>query len=378
MTISRRKLLASTALLGALAQLKHAAFAKAVADTGLKDHYQKDFLIGTAVSSASLAENDSKMLGLIAREFNSITAENAMKWGPIRPTLDNWQWELADKFVDFGTRNKMHIVGHTLVWHSQVPDSVFVDEKGKPLNKKALLKVMEEHVTTLMERYKGRIPAWDVVNEAIEDDGQWRQSPWYKATGTDYIARAFQLAHEIDPKAHLMYNDYNMAMPGKRAGVVAMLKEFKKKGVPIHGVGLQGHVGMGHPELAELEASIVAYAEQGVRVHITELDVDVLPSVWGITGADVATRFQYRPEIDPYINGLTAEAEEALSERYVALFKIFLKHRDKIDRVTLWGVSDNLSWLNDFPVPGRTNYPLLFDRELKPKAAYFRLLDLKR
>lgn len=378
MNISRRQLMASAALLSTLAPLKQAAFAKALADTGLKDAYRDDFLIGTAISSATLAENDTKTLNLIAREFNAVTAENAMKWAPIRPTLDNWQWDLADKFVEFGTNNKMHIVGHTLVWHSQVPPDIFLDKKGKPLNKTALFKVMDEHVTTMMERYKDRIPTWDVVNEAIEDDGQWRNSPWYQATGTDYIARAFNLAHELDPKAHLTYNDYNMAMPGKRETVVAMLKDFKKRGVPIHGVGLQGHVSTGHPDLAEFEKSIVAFAEQGVRVHITELDVDVLPTVWGITGADIATRFQYRPELDPFITGLTPEGEKALSERYVALFKIFLKHRDKIDRVTLWGVSDKQTWLNDFPIPGRTNYPLLFDRELQPKDAYFRLLDLKR
>src|SRR5690606_10458626 len=268
MTISRRKFMASTALLGTLAQIKHTAFAQAAAETALKDAYRDDFLIGTAISSATLAKNDQNILEVIAWEFNSVTAENAMKWGPIRPSLDNWQWDLADRFVDFGTRHKMHIIGHTLVWHSQVPEAVFLDKKGKPLSKSALLKVMEGHVTTLMERYKDRIPTWDVVNEAIEDDGQWRQSPWYKATGTDYIARAFNLAHELDPKAHLLYNDYNMAMPGKRDAVVAMLKDFKKRGVPIHGVGLQGHVGTGHPELEEFEKSIIAFAEQGVRVHI--------------------------------------------------------------------------------------------------------------
>nr|ADK78237.1 family 10 xylanase [uncultured bacterium] len=378
MSISRRKFTASLLALGALSQMKTSALAKAIGDSGLKAAFRDDFYIGTAVSTSTLAENDTDMLALIAREFNAITAENAMKWEVVRPELDSWQWELADKFMEFGVRNNMYVVGHTLAWHSQVPPAVFLDKKGKPLEREPLLARLDDHIRTLVSRYKGKIHAWDVANEVVEDDGQFRQSPWFKATGTDFIEQAFRTAHEIDPKAHLMYNDYNMAVPAKRDAVIAMVKAMKKKGVPIHGIGMQGHIGVDTPDLTAIEDSILAFAALGVKVHFTEMDIDVLPSVWGLTGAEITTRFEYKPERDPYKNGLTADMEEKLAQRYEALFKLFIKHRDKIERVTTWGVSDDTSWLNDFPIVGRTSYPLLFDRKHQPKAAYHRLMNLKR
>lgn len=378
MSISRRKFTAGLLALGALSQFKTAALAKAVSASGLKAAFQDDFYIGTALGADTLTENDTDLLALIAREFNSITAENAMKWEEIRPELDSWEWGVADKFVDFGVRNDMYIVGHTLVWHSQVPKPVFLDSKGQPLKREPLLARMDEHIRTLVSRYKGKIQAWDVVNEAVEDDGKFRQSPWYKTTGTAFIEQAFRTAHEVDPKAHLMYNDYNMAVPAKRDGVVAMVKELKKKGVPIHGIGMQGHIGIDTPDLAAIEDSILAFAALGVKVHFTELDIDVLPSVWGLTGAEITTRFEYKPERDPYQDGLPADMEEKLAQRYEALFKLFIKHRDKIERVTTWGTGDGDSWLNNFPIPGRTNYPLLFDRKHRPKAAYHRLINLSK
>jgi len=378
MSISRRKFTAGLLALGALSQLKTTALAKAISASGLKAAFQDDFYIGTAIGADTLTENDTDLLALIAREFNSITAENAMKWEEIRPELDSWVWDIADKFVDFGVRNNMYTIGHTLVWHSQVPKAVFLDSKGQPLKREPLLARMDDHIRTLVSRYKGKIQAWDVVNEAVEDDGKFRQSPWFKATGTEFIEKAFMTAHEVDPKAHLMYNDYNMAVPAKRDAVVAMVKDLKKKGVPIHGIGMQGHIGIDTPDLAAIEDGILAFAALGVKVHFTELDIDVLPSVWGLTGAEITTRFEYKPERDPYKSGLPADMEEKLAQRYEALFKLFIKHRDKIERVTTWGTSDDASWLNDFPIVGRTNYPLLFDRKHQPKAAYHRLINLKR
>ncbi len=377
MTISRRKFMWGTAALLAATQLKTRALAAAMASTGIKDVYKDDFFIGTAISNATLANQDQTMLDLIKREFSAITAENCMKWEPIRPQLDKWNWELADRFVDYGVNNKMYVVGHTLIWHSQAPAHIYLDAEGKPNTRDAQLKVMEEHIRTLAGRYKGKIDAWDVVNEAVEDDGSWRQTGWFKNCGEGYVAHAFKLAAETDPKPKLLYNDYNAAVPKKRDAIISLVKGVQKAGAPIHGVGMQGHMSLTHPEFDEFEKSIIEYAKLGVKVHITELDIDVLPLVWNLS-AEISNRFEYRPEMDPYRDGLPAEKEEELAARYEALFKILLRHRDKIDRVTTWGTNDAETWLNGFPIPGRVNYPMLFDRNNQPKLAYHRLMQLKQ
>jgi endo-1,4-beta-xylanase len=377
MTLSRRRFIfGSAAGLAAVSQLKINAFAAALKATGLKDLYRDDFLIGTVLSARTFTQKDTTLLDLISREFSAVTPENAMKWEAIRPQMDTWEWGIADQMVDFATRNQLQMIGHTLVWHSQVPAHVFVDAKGKTHGRDALLKIMEAHITTLAGRYKGRINAWDVVNEAVEDNGSWRQTGWYKAIGEDYIEQAFRLAHQTDPKAQLLYNDYNTFIPTKRDAIVAMAKKLKTRDVPIHGLGMQGHIGIERPDLAQFEEAIEAFADTGLRVSVTELDVDVLPSVWEMS-AEIGNRFEYKPEMDPFKEGLPQEMQEQLAERYEALFKIFLKHRDKIDRITLWGTSDDASWLNGFPIPGRTNYPLLFDRQQTPKLAYQRVAALK-
>jgi len=315
---------------------------------------------------------------LISREFNAITAENIMKPGLIQPNEGDWRWKLPDRFVDYGTAHDMSIVGHVLVWHSQTPDDLFVKPNGKRVSRERLLGKMQAHIQTVMDRYKGRIPIWDVVNEAINEDKGWRKSLWYEIIGPEFQERAFQLAHEADPNAQLLYNDYNMHLPGKREFLVEVLKDYKKRGVPIHGVGLQSHVGLDYPDLNEFEKSIEAYAAQGMRIHLTELEVDVLPVAWEHTGAEISDEFEYSEELNPYPDGLPSHMQDKLTERYVELFKLFLKHRDKIDRVTFWGTHDGESWKNDFPVGGRTNYPLLFDRDLQPKPAYYAVSDLRR
>ena len=378
MSISRRLFLRNAAIASTLLTIKSNAIAKATERSGIKDSYKDDFRIGTAISTSTLVKNDEHMLGLIAREFNAITPENCMKWEPLRPKDQDWDWTAADKFVEFGQKNNMYIVGHNLVWHSQVPKEVFQDESGGVIKKEALAIKMQNHIAKLAGRYKGKIHAWDVVNEAVEDNGSWRKSPWYKIMGEDFIAKAFHLAHEVDPNAHLIYNDYNTETPVKRDFIVGMVKSFKKKGVPIQGVGLQEHLSIDGPSVEEIEKTLVALSNIGVRVHVTELDIDVLPSVWNLPTAEISTRFDYTPERDPYIQGLPKNIEEKLAKRYEDIFKLYLKHRDKIDRVTLWGTTDGETWLNDFPIKGRTNYPLLFDRGFSPKSVYFRLLDLKK
>src|SRR3954468_16128606 len=224
MSISRRLFLRNAAVASTLLTIKNNAIAKAAERTGIKDFYKDDFRIGTAISTSTLLKNDEHMLGLIAREFDAITPENCMKWEPVRPHDKEWDWAAADKFVEFGQKNNMYIVGHNLVWHSQVPKEVFKNEKGGAISKENLTLKMQDHITTLVSRYKGKIHAWDVVNEAVEDDGSWRKSPWHNIMGESFIAQAFHIANDVDSKAHLIYNDYNTESPAKRNFIVDMVK----------------------------------------------------------------------------------------------------------------------------------------------------------
>lgn len=372
---SRRSLLKTGA--GALATwplFRQAAFGAAIQRGGLGQAFKGVFHIGAAVSTQSLQQPIQPELDLIAREFTSITPENALKWGNIR-NGDAWNWDVADKYVDFGTRNGLHVVGHTLVWHSQIPRSAFQDAQGQPLNRTALLGRMEQHIATLAGRYKGRIDAWDVVNEAIDEDRGWRKSAWLNQIGDDFMEHAFRFAHQADPQAKLLYNDYNTHNPGKTAFLVPILRDYLKRGVPIHGVGMQSHIGLDYPDWQQFEDSIKAYADLGLEIHVTELDIDVLPS--RNTSADVgAVREANTAELDPYKTGLPAQVAAALADRYEQFFRLMLKYRRSVKRVTTWGLHDGMSWKNDFPVRGRTNYPLLFDRRLGPKLAQQRLMAL--
>lgn len=378
MNLKRRHfLLKSAAVTAAISTLKINAWAKAVEWTNIKDLYNKDFLIGTALGARRLREFDPDFMTLVSREFNAITMENEMKWERVNPKISQWNWDLPDKFVDFGEQHKMYIAGHVLVWHSQVPSWVFQDATGMPIAKNALLARMQEHINCLAGRYKGRMDSWDVVNESIDEGNGWRKSPWFNIIGEEFMDKAFHFAHEADPNAQLLYNDYNMHNPQKREFLVDYIRRAKKRGVPIHGIGLQGHVGLNYPDLSEFEASIAAYAAEGMRVHITELDLDVLPVAWQHTGAEISTKFKYADDLNPYPDGLPAAVEQQLSDRYVECFKIFLKYREHIERVTFWGTGDGESWKNDFPIRGRTNYPLLFDREYKRKPCYQAIANLK-
>lgn len=377
-TLSRRAMLVrGAAAFGALELAKLGAIARAAETTGLAAAWRGAFRIGVAVSNRTLDDQVSRDLELIAREFNAVTAENAMKWGVIRPDGVNWQWQRADRLVDFASANDMYVLGHNLVWHSQIPRTVFVDGDGQPLTRTALLGKMEEHIGTLVGRYKGRVKAWDVVNEAIDEGNGWRKSQWLNIIGDDFMEHAFRLARAADPAATLIYNDYNMHNPAKRAFLVDVIRGYQDRGVPIGGVGLQGHVGLDYPDLDEWEKSIATYAGMGLEVHVSELDVDVLPSPYS-TSADVSNRSRYSTENDPWPNGLPDEMQVKLADRYEQLFRIFLRYRESMRRVTFWGLDDGVSWKNNFPVRGRTNYPLLFDRNMEPKPAYYRLTELAK
>lgn len=340
--------------------------------TTLKESYP--FAVGVAINANQAAGLDSRADPVVKREFNSISPENDLKWERIHPMPDRYDFSGADRYVAFGVTNGMFTVGHVLVWHSQTPDWVFRDANGQLLTRDALLKRMRDHIFTVVGRYKGRINAWDVVNEAIADDGGLRQSMWYKIIGEDYVAKAFAYAHEADPQAELIYNDYNLENPVKRRTAIALLKSLKAEGVPVTTVGLQGHYILDWPDLKQLDDAISDFAALGLKTAVTELDIDVLPRGDTAKTADVNVRMTNNSSMNPYANGLPADIEKLQSDRYAGIFAICLKYRKSVDRVTIWGVTDADTWHNDWPMKGRTAYSLLFDRAGRPKPAYFAIL----
>lgn len=333
----------------------------------LKDVLKDKFLIGAAVNVSQSSGSDKEGIHVLKQQFNSIVAENCMKSQLIHPEENRYNFSQADRFVEFGVKNNQTIIGHTLIWHSQLSPWFCVDKKGQNVAPQILKKRMKDHITTIVKRYKGRIKGWDVVNEAIEDDGSYRKNVFYEILGEEYIPLAFQYAHNADPDVELYYNDFSMANPGKRAGVLRLIKKLKDRGIRIDAVGMQGHIGMEYPQISEFEKSILAFAEAGVKVMITELDLTVLPSPKHNIGAEVSASFEYRKEMNPYPDGLPEEISQAWTNRMHDFFRLFLKHRDIISRVTMWGVADQDSWRNDWPMEGRTDYPLLFDRNHQPK-----------
>jgi endo-1,4-beta-xylanase len=334
----------------------------------LKDAYKGCFLVGAALNPSQFA--GGKENALILSQFNSISPENVLKWEVVHPQPDKYNFGPADKYVEFGVKNHMFIIGHNLVWHSQVPKWVFEDANGKPLTRDALLKRMHDHIMTVVGRYKGKIDGWDVVNEALNEDGTLRQSQWYKIIGPDYIEKAFEYAHEADPKAELYYNDYSLVNEAKRNGAIKIVEDLKAKGIYITGVGMQNHFHLDWPPVSQVNDTIEAFGKLGVKVMATELDIDVLPQANQSHSADVAMHAAADPKLNPYPNGLPDAVQQELAKRYADLFSAYASHCGTMERVTFWGVSDGDSWKNNWPIPGRTNYPLLFDRNDKPKPAF--------
>jgi endo-1,4-beta-xylanase len=357
------------------AALATCATAFAPAELSLKKAFQGRFLIGTAVDSAQFQEQDVRAAELVKTQFNSITAENVLKWERVHPAPGRYEFRLSDRFVEFGEKANMFIVGHTLVWHNQTPRWVFEDERGKRVTRETLLARMRDHIHTVVGRYKGRIRGWDVVNEAVVDDGSLKQSPWLEIIGEEYLVKAFQFAHEADPGAGLYYNDFSVENIPKRRGVIRLVSKLREAGVHVAGVGMQGHYLLDWPSAGQLDSTINEFAALGVSVMITEMDIDVLPRPDHSADAEISNRFAFQESLNPYRDGLPAARQQELARRYQELFRVLVKNCDRISRVTLWGVEDGNSWLNDFPVVGRTNYPLLFDRDGKPKPAFQAVLE---
>lgn len=345
-------------------------------EASLKRAFADDFLIGAAVNRRQFSDESNVDVPIIEKQFNTITAENVLKWESIHRQPGAFNFQAADSFVEFGETRGMRIIGHTLVWHSQTPRWVFQDEGGNPISRELLLERMREHILRVVGRYKGRIHGWDVVNEALNDDGSLRQSPWMRIVGQDYLVKAFQWAHEADPDAELYYNDYSLHRPDKRAGVLRLVQMLQDAGVHITAIGMQAHYRLETPELALIEESVKAYASTGLKVMFTELDIKAIPTP-GPGSADISQRIDGEDRWNPYPQGLPDAVQQQLAQRYAALFRMLLDHRDSVTRVTFWGVTDQSSWLNNFPIRGRTDYPLLFGRDRLPKPAFHAVIQLR-
>ena len=331
----------------------------------LKDAYKNYFLIGVALNQRNVSNDDQ--IALVKSEFSSITAENDMKPGMIHPKEGVWDFEKADKIADFCRKNGIKLRGHCLCWHSQFADWMFTDKKGREVKKEVFYERLREHIHTVVNRYKDVVYCWDVVNEAIEDNPRpsfangkftpgnpYRQSRHYKLCGDEFIAKAFEFAREADPNALLFYNDYNECDPGKRDRIYDMVKKMKDAGVPIDGIGMQGHYNVYGPSEEDIEAAITKYSTIVKHIHVTELDIRMNTEMGG------QLRFS-RGEAKPvagYMNTL-------LTDQYSRIFKIFRKHKDVLDCVTFWNLGDRDSWL------GVNNHPLPFDENYKPKQAYY-------
>ena len=339
----------------------------------LKEAAKGKFLIGTAVNDWQMAHPDAPEARLISRHFNAIVAENCMKCQSIHPEEDRYDFRAADRVVRFGEENGMFVVGHCLIWHSQLAPWFCKDESGQPVSAEVLCRRMKEHIQTVVSRYRGRVKGWDVVNEALLEDGSYRRTPFYEILGEEFIPLAFRYAHEADPEAELYYNDYGMDVPGRRDAVVRLIRQLKSQGIRIDAVGMQGHMDLDYPTLERFEQSIRAFAAEGVKVMVTEWDMSALPFV--THSANISDTAAYRRGIDPYPDGLPDSVSRRWNGRMRQFYDLFVRHADVITRVNVWGLSDKDSWKNNFPVHGRHDYPLLFDRSLQPKPFVRRLLE---
>ena len=335
----------------------------------LKDAYKDYFLIGVALNQRNVSDQDQ--INLVKAEFNSITAENDMKPGELHPKEGVWNWEKADKIANFCRQNGIKLRGHCLCWHSQFADWMFTDKKGKEVKKEVFYERLRDHIHTVVNRYKDVVYAWDVVNEAMADDGgpRWgpngpqapspyRQSRHFKLCGDEFIAKAFQFAREADPNALLFYNDYSCVDEGKRERIYNMVKKMKDAGVPIDGIGMQGHYNIYFPSEEQLEKAIVRFKEIVKHINITELDLRMNNESGGQL---MFSRGEARP-MPGYMGTLQ-------TDQYARLFKVFRKHADVIDNVTFWNLGDKDSWL------GVNNHPLPFDENYRPKACYRAIRD---
>ncbi|MCY0878715.1 MAG: endo-1,4-beta-xylanase [Firmicutes bacterium] len=325
-------------------------------EPSLAKAFAQSFRVGAAVNGETVVTHET----LLVRHFNSITAENAMKFASLQPLPDHYRFEEADALVDVAEEHGMAVRGHTLIWHNQTPEWVFRDQSGRLKSRREVLTTLKDHINRVVSRYRGRVYCWDVVNEAVSDGGDdlLRKSLWLETIGEDYLIEAFLAAHDADPQAQLFYNDYNECDPQKRAKICRLIRRLKSEGVPIHGMGLQAHWHLNSPGIDDIERSLNDYAELGVRLQITELDISV-----------------YNHREDPPYRQMTPSLLLQQAERYRAAFRLFKRYAEVIDSVTFWGIADDRTWLDNFPVRGRKDWPLLFDTDHRPKPAFYAIME---
>ncbi|RXK85504.1 endo-1,4-beta-xylanase [Filimonas effusa] len=339
----------------------------------LKEVFKKDFAIGTALNTQQIEEKDPGAGLLIPAQFEAVTPENIMKAALLQPEWNRYNFELADKLVAYAERHHLKVNAHTLIWHSQLPRYMY-----RMSSTDSVRQFLHDHITTVAGRYDGKVYSWDVVNEALNEDGTMRKSVFQQKLGDDFVVEAFRIAQQAAPHTKLYYNDYNIEQPAKRAGAIALIKKIQAAGVRIDGVGIQGHWSVDHIPFEQIEKSIQEFSSLGIEVMFTELDISVLPAPKNVVGADISQNAAYNEKINPYAGGLPDSMQNKLASGYEALFRLFLKYDKQISRITFWGVDDGQSWLNDWPVRGRTNYPLLFDRQFKPKPAFYKVIEAGR
>lgn len=365
-----------TLLISAAVVLASFASTQLNAKETLAEATKGKFLMGVAVNMPQVNGADPIQTEQIRTEFSTIVAENCMKPGPIHPEENRYFWDDADKVVAFGEKNKQVVTGHCLIWHSQLPAWFFKDSTGADVTPEVLKARMRTHIHAVVGRYKGRILGWDVVNEAFEDNGTYRKSKFFKILGKDFIKYAFQYAHEADPNVELYYNDYNVETPSKGDAIAQLVKELKEAGCRIDAVGSQSHMHMDSPSLTNIENSIKKMRDVGVKVLITEWDISILPSAY--SGANISTQIGYAEKMDPYRNGVPDSVMLKWNKRMMDVFGMFVKYSDVVDRVTVWGLNDQGTWLNNFPIRGRMDYPVLFDRNNNRKAVVDEMIRMAK
>lgn len=358
---------------------------KSLQSIGLKDAYKNDFLIGVALDQGIVTRKDQKSIDLILEQFNAVSPESVLKPEYLHPAPNRWNFNMGDAYCQFASEHGLKALGHTLVWHNQTPNFFWLNNDGTPKTQEEMRSHLIEYLEKVVTHYRGKVYAWDVVNEIIDEDGSYRRDKGWEKYYKDLdelVCLAFSTAQRCDPDAELYYNDFNMWRPSKVQGAVRLVKMLQSKGIRIDGVGIQAHWGLNFPDMKDVENAIDAFAELGVKVMITELDIDVLPLTkeGQVIGNSLQDPVYQRPEfvkyLNPYAEGLPKSVDKELANRYEEIFKTILKKRDKISRVTFWGLQDGLSWKNDYPVPHRKNYPMLFDRQLQKKRAFYKVLKL--
>lgn len=355
----------------------------------LKDAFANDFLVGVAVSHSFIEKNDTRCLDLIKEQFSAVSPEDVLKPETVHPAPGVWNFEKGDEYCKFANENGLKALGHTLMWHNQTPNFFWLNKNGSVRSLKEMRATLKEYIEKTVTHFKGKVYAWDVVNEIISEEGGYRSDKgwekYYGGNGGDLdelVCLAFETAHKCDPDAELYYNDYNMWRQSKVDGVVRMVKMLQSRGIRIDGVGIQAHWGLNYPSVKDIETTIDRLHELGVKVMITEFDVDMLPfskegQMTGQAMYDPALqRAEFMQYLNPYAKELPEEVDQEVADRYEQIMRTIWNKRDKISRVTFWGLHDGVSWKNNYPIPNRKNYPLIFDRNLQKKKAFHQIVSI--